>query len=254
MGVGRALFVLIFPVFFTAVGVVLSIVSFFGSYEHATGLRNVNFMTVDLSNISISGMSSSSFFSAENVSSVYSVGTNGFCSGSSTKNMTSCSTPFEPFYFSFSSVLDEAGLSSIESSLPSELESYNTLSKDITLGVWGCTLAAICLGFIGACVGILAMCSRIATSISEFFVTLAVIAGILAAAMATGVYHVYTSKINDLVGDVGIEATLNSSGLGLIWAAAAAFLVADIFYVITSCCCCMSRRREYVTVPEKTEF
>ena len=253
MGLGRAIYVLIFPLFFTVVGFVLSIITFFGSYENAASLHNVNYMTIDLGKISIDGVSSKEFFDKANSSSAFSIGTNGICSGSSTTDMTSCFTPQEPFYFSFLDIVKAAGLSGITNELPDQIQDYDRISKATTLGIWGCFLATICLGALGGVCGILAMCSRIATGFSEFFVSLAFIGAALGAALATGVYHVYSNKINEIVGDVGIEASLNSTGLGIAWATAAAFLVADLFYIIASCCC-ISRRPKYVTVPEKNEF
>lgn len=252
MGCIRALYVLCFPLVLTAAGFVLSLITFFSGYEHALGLKNVHYMSLDFRNASYEGVTASSLLGNSNVSDVYTISTNGWCSGSSNGSLTNCSTPVEPFYFNIEELLKEVGLSNVEDALPDSVTKYNGVSKGATYAIWACFLAAIILSFFQFVFGFFGMCSIISGRVASFLSSLSFIVSGIGAGLATGVYYIYTKKINDAVDSFGAKATLDHSGLGFAWATAVALLIASILFSLS--CCCSTSRTKYVTVPEKADY
>lgn len=244
---------LFFPQLFTALAFALAVVTFFSSYHSATGLKNVSFMTLNLTDLSVEGYTLSSISkltgTSASISPYYSIGMNGWCYGEGAKNMTACVTPSEPFYFNFEILLDEFGLGSLMSYLPSELQEYNDLSKSLTQGAWGSFLAAMILIFIQFVCGFIAICSNWGTCLTSCFSILATAAAAVGAGMATGVYYAYKSKINDNASSFGVSAGLNASGFGCAWATVAALLIADVLIFFIACF--SHKKTRYVTLPEK---
>ena len=253
MGLKRGAYVIFFPQLFTALAFSLAVVTFFSGYHSATGLRNVNFLQLDLSDLSIDGYSLSSLESDAskqlNVSTYYTVAMNGWCYGDSVNNVSTCVSPNEPFYFNFETLLDVVGLSSLMSSLPSNIQEYNTLSKQLTLGASGAFLATIILTFIQFCVGFISICSGVGTCMASFCSFLATISSAIGAGMATGVYCEYKLRINDAASTLGVKASLGNAGFGLAWGTVASLIVADVLICLVSCF--SKRKTRYVTIPEK---
>lgn len=249
MGLGRAFYIILFPQVCTLAALVLSIITFFSGYEHAFGLHTVHFMTVDLSNFDVGGIVSSNVLSSLNVSKVYTVGTNGWCHGPSKTNITTCETPEEPFYFNFGELIKSSGFSSVVDDLPSDLQKYDDISKRISWGIWGSFLGVMVLTFLQLFVGFIAICSRGGACCATLLSNLAGVGAIIGAGLATGMYYVYTDKINQYGSLVHIKATLDASGLGFAWATVAAIILSDILYFLASCC--GARRKRYDPVPEK---
>lgn len=251
--VKRGIYVVFFPQVFTALAFALCVVTFFSSYKSASGLKNVNFMTLDLSGLSINGYDLSSLSSltddAVGLDTYYGVGMNGWCAGENVGHMSQCYTPAEPFYFNLDTLLTEFGLDQLVSYLPSEIQEYNDLSKRLTMGSWGCYLASIILIFIQFVCGFCAISSGLGVCFTSLFSVLSTIGTSIGAAMATAVYYVYKSKINDQVSVLGVKASLGVSGMGVMWATVASLLVADLLSLFTAC---FSRRKtKYVTLQEK---
>lgn len=249
MGLGRAFYIVFFPQVCTLAALVLSIVTFFSGYEHAYGLHTVHFMTVDLTSFNVGGLANSDDLSLLNVSKVYTVGTNGWCQGQSKTDITECNTPEEPFYFSFGELLSSSGYSAISNHLSGDLAKYDNISKQVSWGVWGSFLGVMVLTFLQFLAGFFAICSRAGACCATFLSNLAGLGAIIGAALATGMYYVYTDKINAYGSNFGIKATLDASGLGFAWATVAAIILSDILYFFASCC--GARRKRYAPVPEK---
>lgn len=249
MGFFRGAFVLLFPFLATVIAVVLSLIIFFSSYKGASALKNVNFLTIDIGNLNIQGISLSSLLEKEKAATALSVGVNGICVGTSTSQMSDCITPHEPFYFDLYQFFEMASMTSSYGLLPEELRKYDSVMKGVSLGIWGCFLATICLSALQLVVGFFAIFSVNASRIAELFATLGLFAAIIGSGLATGMYGIVRNKVNDVASEIGVSANWGRSGLGIAWATAAALFVADVLYVMSRCFARKTRR--YAAVPDK---
>lgn len=251
--VRRGIYIIFFPQLFTALAFALCIVTFFSSYKSAGGLKNVNFMTLDFSGITINGYDLSSLSALTSVvdglNTYYGVGMNGWCRGTSTGHMSECYTPVEPFYFNLNTIFSEYGLTDLESYLPSEILGYNDLARRLTMGAWGCYLAGIVLIFFQFVVGFWSISSSLGACFMSLFSVFSTLATAIGGAMATAVFYAFKSKINQETSSLGIKASLGVSGMGVMWATVASLLVADVLSIFT--CCFTRKKTRYVTLQEK---
>lgn len=275
MGLARACGILCFPQLFTGAAVVLSLVVFLSGYKGATGLKNVHFMTLDFSDLQIDGVSLASLESAANISQIYTVGCNGYCYGSKGNSTNSdssdsevvqniinsthydlkgCVTPEMPYWFNFEDLINSTALVNLEGKLdiPSSIDKYNNIAKNVSLAMWACWIVAIIVGAIQFLLGFSAMFSRVGSCCTMLIGGLTGLATGLAAALGTGLYAVYANKFTSVTSDFGVRASVDASGLGLAWAAVVCTLLSDISWTFISCCC-GSPRTKYRTVPNEKE-
>lgn len=249
MGFLRGAFVLLFPFLATVIALVLSLIIFFSSYKGASALKTVNFLTVDFGDLNIQGISLTKLLGKQKAATAFGVGVNGICVGTSPSEMSQCMTPNEPFYFDLKQFFEMSGQESLYKLLPDDLRKYDSIMKGVSLGIWGCFLATICLCALQLVVGFFAIFSVSASRIAELFATLGLFAAIIGSGLATGMYGVVRNKLNDLASEIGVHANWGSTGLGIAWATAAALFIADILYVMSRCFA--GRNRRYVAVPDK---
>ena len=241
---------------------VLSLVVFLSGYKGASGLKNVHFMTLYFSGLQIDGVELASLEQAANISQVYTVGCNGYCYGTK-KNSTSssdnkliqnienstnydiqgCNTPNVPYWFNFEQLIEKTALSKISSkfTIPSSINKYNNIAKNVSLAMWICWIIGIIFGAIQFLLGFSAMFSRIGGCCTTLVGAITGIAMGLAAALGTGLYTIYANKFNSVASEFKVQASVNASGLGLAWAAVACTLLSDISWTLISCCCARPR-------------
>lgn len=252
MGFGRGCFITIFPMLFTVATIVLAIITFFGCYEHAWGLRDIYYMKLDFSGISVDGISLASMTEEAGLYPIYQIGSNGYCYGTKSANgstsIKGCKTPMEPFWFDIVTFAESQStvIASVLKyvDLPSEVTEYESILKSASIAMWALWIATMGLSAIQIIIGFLAFRSRGASFASAFVSVLSFLSSLVAAGIATGIYSIYESKFNDYVKKYGVSASIGSSGLGLAWATVAVCLIAGVSWILSICVGSTSHRHE----------
>ncbi|ANB13453.1 Uncharacterized protein YKL187C [Sugiyamaella lignohabitans] len=251
------------------VALVLALVVFLGSYEHATGLKSIYFMRIDLSNISASAVQGipsdiaaavdqqiPNIMQTLGISDFYDAGTNGYCQGTDNTTgqvITECFTPHMPFWFDFVSILENNTNTGIQINLPSEVKDYEKVLHAASVGMWVCYVVGIVVSALAVVSGIFAICSRFAACCASIISVVAFLALLLASALATGIFVTYRKEFNNQLDSFGAVASLNGGTYVLTWVSVAASLWAAFWWFVAMCCGKSSRRRE-VYQEEKQPF
>lgn len=252
-GIGRFFAVLFLPLFFTLATLILALVTFFGSYKNAWGLRDVYYMKLDFTNLTVSGISTKSLGAIENslnISTIYQVGTNGYCFGSTVNgsvHLDGCRTPTTPFWFNIEDIFghqqNTTAIASVK--LPREVTGYETTLKNGSYALWSFYIAVIALSFIGFLIGSISLCSTFGSCLTTIVMILCSVCAVLATCLVTGIYRTYSSKFNAVVQTLGVRSSMGSSGLVLSWVTAGLSVFSSVLWLFIGRCCCI-RRTVYV--------
>lgn len=243
MGFGRGCFIVFFPMLFTVATIALAIVTFFGCYEHAWGLRNIYYMRLDFSGIAVDGVSLSSVTEQAGLYPIYQIGNNGYCYGTKGTNgsvsIKACKTPMQPFWFDIVAFAadqsTEIGTVLKYIDLPSEVTEYERILKSASIAMWALWIATMGLSAIQLFVGFFAFRSRGGSCMAATVSVLSFLTSLVAAGIATGIYSIYESKFNDYVKKFGVTANIGSSGLALAWVTVAVCLIAGASWILSIC-------------------
>lgn len=258
MGVGRGIFIIGFPLLATAAALALSIVILLGSTSRASGLHNVYYMKIDLSNIktsAITGTDTSWLDSTAQgilrrfgVPNFYSTGVSGFCRGNSHGRFYRCETPSVPYWFDLFSILKkDTNTEHLNFQLPDKVGKYQDVLEKASKVMWIFYIIAAALLFIQLVIGFCTLGSKLMSCITSIVSLISTILMIIASGLGTGIHSVYRKYFNEQVNKYGITAKMGKTMLGLTWAASALCLWATVWWLFSICCGSTGRkRRSYI--------
>jgi len=101
------------------------------------------------------------------------------------------------------------------------------------------------LGGITLILGVFSICSRVGSCCAFIVSGFSTVAAIVFAALVTVMATTVTGALESFGKQFGLEASVGTTFLALVWLAAAASLAGAVFWVFTICCCAPDRRDKH---------
>lgn len=258
MGAGRNCLILTFPMLGSVVALALTIVMLLGSTKQASGLKDVYFMRVDMSNITdtpieglndaTGGLAASAINSVVEglgISQIYDAGVSGYCEGTKKddKIKYKCHNGDLPYWFDLQTIVKSQLKGGMDIKFPDKVKDYEKILRTACKAMWICFVIGAVVSGVTVFVGLFSFHSRMASICTTFISIVAFIALFLSAGLGTGIYKTYSHYFNDEVSKYGIKASLNGKAVAISWVAVAASLWATVWWVASICCCGSTHRK-----------
>lgn len=242
----------------TCVTIALVVVMLLGATPKAPGLKNIYYLRLDLSNATSSaftGADTSLTNTVDNViqtalsdmgvANYYDVGVSGYCAGTLSDGKSSnetCYTPEVPFWFDFESIVDEH-LQGFKIVLPDDVQNYINVYKGCSKAMWVIYIIGAILTVLTLFSGLFSFHSKGVTICVSFLAFLAAVFIVVASAIGTAMFSIFSHYFNNEVEKYGISADVHSQGLAVTWIAAAASIWTFVWWVVAICVGSTHRRR-----------
>ncbi|ODQ68680.1 hypothetical protein NADFUDRAFT_45163 [Nadsonia fulvescens var. elongata DSM 6958] len=283
MAAGRNCLILIFPVLTTLAALILTLIVLLGNVSNTVVLRDVYFLKVNISDLSIptaelgltgdlatvADAAPKAIAQQAGLHEYYTTGLWNYCAGNSTNGtdftIDYCSKPASMYYLdpvnmlsqdisrTHSSVSSATLATALESAFPTEINDYISIVKPVSNAMWILYIVGICLTFIAIFVGgIFSFHSRCGSFCTGLISALSSISLIVASGIATAMFTKIRNLFNENANSFGIGASVGRQAMILTWVAVLCSLASTLFWML-SICCGSTKRREVLT-EEKEPF
>ncbi|CAN6655700.1 hypothetical protein TRVA0_028S01046 [Trichomonascus vanleenenianus] len=179
------------------------------------------------------------------------IGISGYCV--QLAGIRKCYNGPTPFYFDYVNIINTLTNNQID--IPEDIEKYQGTLETAGKAIWFLFVIGLVLVAVSLCTGVFTIltscCSQVSfiARVPSFFTTLSSSLATLSLAggtfVATGLYAIVKSKLNDVTGTLAMDVSLGTAGLALAWISFAAALVASICWSVGA----RASRRQIAYVP-----
>lgn len=172
----------------------------------------------------------------------YDVGMWNYCEGYFSDGVTDCSTPTAMFWFNPVAVLQSQLLRGATIQLPDQVTGYLTILRVASQAMFICFLVSVILSFLSMLLAPAAVYSKIWTVPLGLLGWCAALSAFLAAAISTGMWTVFSSKLQEYASDINIVPSLGLPVFVFQWIGAGTAIFAAL--IQTALMCCGTSRRD----------
>jgi SUR7/PalI family len=186
----------------------------------------------------------------------YDVGMWNFCEGYYSEGVTDCSKPVALYWFDpvtilqsqllrgassmfsfpgFSRVTHSGAYSSLVE-LPSEVTNYLTILRTASQAMFIGFLIGVIASFVATVLALSAVYSKIWTILLAFLGWCAALAAFLGAGISTGMWTIFSSKLQEYASDITIVPTLGVQMFVFQWVGAGSVILAALIQTMLMCC------------------